>query len=187
MVKRNACVFISGYGSNLKSLIDSSRNNIFPINISLVISNNIKSKGLLHAKKNSIPYLVINTKKRNFENDILNIIKKHNIDLICLAGYMKIISKSFINKCGKKIINIHPSLLPKYKGLNTYERVINDKEKKTGCTVHFVNEKLDSGKLIVQKIFFIDKYDKINILKKKTQKLEHKAFSEAIIKMYRYC
>ena len=187
MVKRNACVFISGYGSNLKSLIDSSRNNIFPINISLVISNNIKSKGLLHAKKNSIPYLIVNTKKRNFENEILNIIKKHNIDLICLAGYMKIISKSFINRCGKKIINIHPSLLPKYKGLNTYERVIKDKEKKTGCTVHFVNEKLDSGKLIVQKIFFIDKYDKINILRKKTQKLEHKAFSEAIIKMYRYC
>ena len=149
MVKRNACVFISGYGSNLKSLIDSSRNNIFPINISLVISNNIKSKGLLHVKKNTINYLIVNTKKRNFENEILNIIKKHNIDLICLAGYMKIISKSFINRCGKKIINIHPSLLPKYKGLNTYERVIKDKEKKTGCTVHFVNEKLDSGKLIV--------------------------------------
>ena len=99
---------------------------------------------------------------------------------------MKIISKNFLNRFRKKIINIHPSLLPKYKGLNTYERVFKNKEKKTGCTVHFVNEKLDGGKLIVQKSFFISKNDKVNILKVKTQKLEHKAFSEAIIKMYMY-
>jgi Folate-dependent phosphoribosylglycinamide formyltransferase PurN len=99
---------------------------------------------------------------------------------------MKIISKNFLNRYRKKIINIHPSLLPKYKGLNTYERVIKNNEKKTGCTVHFVNEKLDSGKLIVQKSFFIKKKDKSNILKIKTQKLEKKAFSEAIIKIYRY-
>ncbi len=186
MVKKNACVFISGFGSNLKSLIRNSRSHNFPVNISLVISNNRKAKGLLHAKKNSIPYLIINTKKRNFENNILNIIKKHNISLICLAGYMQIISKSFINKYGKKIINIHPSLLPKYKGLNTYKRVLKNNEKKTGCTVHFVNEKLDSGKLIIQKSFFIGKRDKIDILKTKTQALERKAFSEAIIKIYRY-
>ena len=186
MVKKNACVFISGYGSNLKSLISNSRNHNFPVNISLVITNNFKAKGLLHAKKNSIPYFIINTKRRNFENKVLNLIKKYNISLICLAGYMKIISKSFINAYRKKIINVHPSLLPKYKGLNTYEKIIQNKEKKTGCTVHFVNEKLDSGKLIVQKSFFIKKDDKVDILKKKTQKLEHKAFSEAIIKIYRY-
>ena len=99
---------------------------------------------------------------------------------------MESISKSFINAYRKKIINVHPSLLPKYKGLNTYEKIIQNKEKKTGCTVHFVNEKLDSGKLIVQKSFFIKKDDKVDILRKKTQKLEHRAFSEAIIKMYRY-
>ena len=186
MVKKNACVFISGYGSNLKSLIDNSRNHNFPVNISLVITNNFKAKGLLHAKKNSIPYFIINTRRRNFENKVLNLIKKYNISLICLAGYMKIISKSFINAYRKKIINVHQSLLPKYKGLNTHEKIIQNKEKKTGCTVHFVNEKLDSGKLIVQKSFFIKKDDKVDILKKKTQKLEHKAFSEAIIKIYRY-
>ena len=109
MVKKNACVFISGYGSNLKSLIDNSRNHNFPVNISLVITNNFKAKGLLHAKKNSIPYFIINTKKRNFENFILNEIRKHNISLICLAGYMKILTKNYIRKFGKKIINIHPS------------------------------------------------------------------------------
>ena len=186
MVKKNACVFISGYGSNLKSLINNSRDQNFPVNIKLVITNNLKAKGLLHAKRNSIPYFIINTKKRNFENKVLNLIKRYNISLICLAGYMKIISKRFINTYKKKIINIHPSLLPKYKGLNTYEKIIQNKEKKTGCTVHFVNEKLDSGKLIVQKSFFIKKNDQVDILKIKTQKLEHKAFSEAIIKIYRY-
>ena len=120
MVKKNACVFISGHGTNLKSLIENSRYPTFPIKISLVISSNTKAKGLLHAKKNSIPNFSIDTKKRNFENIILREINKYNISLICLAGYMKIISKNFIYRSQKKIINIHPSLLPKYKGLNTF-------------------------------------------------------------------
>ena len=186
MVKKNACIFISGYGSNLKALIHNTRDHNFPINISLVVSNNSKAKGILHAKKNSIPYLIINTKKRNFENVILTEIKKYKISLICLAGYMKIISKKFIKNSGKKIINIHPSLLPKFKGLNTFERVLKNNEKKTGCTVHFINDKLDSGKTIIQKSFFINKGDNVKVLKEKTQRLEHKAFSEAIIRIYRY-
>ena len=186
MVKKNACVFISGHGTNLKSLIENSRYQNFPVNISLVICNNINAKGILHAKKNSIPYLIVNTKKRNFENIILKKIKKYDVTLICLAGYMEIISKNFLIRYGKKIINIHPSLLPKYKGLNTFERVIRNNEVKTGCTVHYVNEKLDNGKLIVQKSFFINKKDKAIDLKIKTQKLEYKAFPEAIIKIFRY-
>ena len=99
---------------------------------------------------------------------------------------MKVISKKFLKNYGKKIINIHPSLLPKFKGLNTFERVLKNNEKKTGCTVHYVNEKLDNGKNIIQKSFFINKNDSIKILKEKTQRLEYKAFSEAIIKIYRY-
>ena len=186
MVKKNACIFISGYGSNLRSLINSSRNQNFPINIRLVVSNKINAKGILYAKKNSIPYLIINTKKRNFENILLKEIKKHKISLICLAGYMRVISKKFLKDYGKKIINIHPSLLPKFKGLNTFERILKNKEKITGCTVHYVNEKLDNGKNIIQKSFFINKNDSIKILKEKTQRLEYKAFSEAIIKIYRY-
>ena len=186
MVKKKACIFISGYGSNLKALIRNTRDHNFPINISLVVSNNSRAKGILHAKKNSIPYLIINTEKRNFENIILSEMKKYKISLICLAGYMKIISKNFIKNSGKKIINIHPSLLPKFKGLNTFKRVLKNREKKTGCTVHFVNDKLDSGKSIIQKSFFINKSDNAKILQEKTQKLEHKAFSDAIIKIYRY-
>ena len=154
MVKKRTCIFISGYGTNLKYLINNSRNQNFPIRISLVISNNKRAKGILYAKKNSIPYLVINTNKRNFENLILKELKKYKISLICLAGYMKIISKKFLNAYGKKIINIHPSLLPKFKGLNTFKRILSNKEKKTGCTVHFVTAKLDSGTKIIQKSFF---------------------------------
>ncbi len=186
MVKKNACIFISGYGSNLRSLILNSRNHSFPVNIKLVVCNNKNARGILLAKKNSIPYLIINTKKRNFENTILQEIKKKNISLICLAGYMKIISKRFIRNFGKKIINIHPSLLPKFKGLDTFKRILDKNEKKTGCSVHYVDEKLDSGKIILQKIFFIKKNDDIVSLKKKTQKLEHLAFSEAVVKIYRY-
>ncbi len=186
MVKRNTCVFISGYGSNLKALINHTRYQNFPINIKLVVTDNKNAKGIIYAKINSIPHLIVNTKKRNYENTILKEFKKYNISLICLAGYMKIISKDFIYKFRKKIINIHPSLLPKFKGLNTFERAIKSKEKKTGCTVHFVNEKLDSGKIILQKSFFINKNDNIRVLKEKTQKLEHKAFPEAIIKIFRY-
>ena len=145
MVKKNACVFISGQGSNLKNLIQRSRDVNFPINIKLIISDNKKAFGIIYAKKNSIPYLILNTKLRNYENKIFQILKKKKINFICLAGYMKIISKNFIEKFRKKIINIHPSLLPKFKGLNTFSRVLKNNEIKTGCTVHYVDEKLDSG------------------------------------------
>ena len=175
MVKRRTCVFISGKGSNLKNLIFNSRNENFPIKISLVISNN----------KNAFGF--INTKIQNYNNKILFNLRKYKITFICLAGYMRIISSDLIKYYRKKIINIHPSLLPKFKGLNTFSRMIKNNEKKAGCTVHYVNEKLDSGDTIVQKKFFIKKTDDENILKKKTQKLEYRAFPEAIIKIFRNC
>tara|TARA_S200000501_G_C20828504_1_gene746094 strand:- start:137 stop:700 length:564 start_codon:yes stop_codon:yes gene_type:complete len=185
MVKKNACVFISGNGSNLKSLINHSREYNFPINIKLIICNKPHAKGILYAKKYSIPYIIVDTKKNNSENNILRKIKIYKISLICLAGYMKVLSKKFIKNFGKKIINIHPSLLPKFKGLNTFKRVIKKKEIKTGCTIHYVNEKLDSGNKILQKYFFIETNDNEKTLKHKTQKIEHKAFPEAIINIFR--
>ena len=185
MVKRKTCVFISGQGSNLKNLIFHSRNKNFPIKISLVICNNKNANGINYAKKFQIPYIIINTNLRNYENKILLNLKKYDIDFICLAGYMKIISSNFIKKFNKKIINIHPSLLPKFKGLNTFSRMLKNKERKAGCTVHYVNEKLDSGSTITQKSFFIDSKDNELLLKKKTQILEYQAFPEAIIKIFR--
>ena len=186
MVKKKACIFISGRGSNLKNLIIKSREYNFPISIELIITNNKNAEGIKCAKKNSIPYLVINTKKRDYENKLIKELKIYKISLICLAGYMKILSKRFLKKFGKKIINIHPSLLPKFKGLNTFSKILKKREIKTGCTVHYVNEKLDSGKIITRKSFYIEKEDNEESLKKKTQILEYKAFPEAIIKIFRY-
>ena len=185
MVKKKTCVFISGNGSNLKNLISNSRRSNFPIKISLVISNNKKAYGINYAKKNKIPYIFINTKLQSYENKIFLNLKKYRISFICLAGYMKIISTKLIRGYKKKIINIHPSLLPKFKGLNTFSRMLKNKEVKGGCTVHYVNEKLDSGNTITQKSFFINTYDNEEILKKRTQNLEYKAFPEAIIKIFR--
>ena len=183
MVKKNTCVFISGYGSNLKYLINNSRIQNFPIKISLVISNNKAAKGILYAKKNSIPYLIINTNKRNFENIILKELKKYRISFICLAGYMKIISRKFLSAYGKMIINIHPSLLPKYKGLNTHQKAIKNREKFAGCTVHYVNSKLDSGKIILQRKVKISRKDDHTSLAKKVLKIEHLIYPAAIKKI----
>ena len=185
MVKKNTCIFISGNGSNLKNLILSSRSSNFPIKISLVICNNTNANGIIYAKKYNIPYIFINTKFKNYENKIFYYLKKYKISFICLAGYMKIVSNKLIKKYQRKIINVHPSLLPKFKGLNTFARILKNKEIKAGCTVHYVSEKLDSGITIVQKKFFIDKEDNEKILKNKTQKLEYLAFPEAIIKVFR--
>jgi phosphoribosylglycinamide formyltransferase 1 len=185
MVKINSCIFISGQGSNLKNLILRSRDYTFPINIKLIITNNKNANGIFYAKQNSIPYLIVDTKLKNYENHILQVLKEKKISLICLAGYMKIISRNFIIKFKNKIINIHPSLLPKFKGLNTFSRVLKNKEKRTGCTVHYVNEKIDNGRIIIQKGFFINSNDNEGTLKQKTQKLEYKAFPEAIIRIFR--
>ena len=185
MVKKKTCVFISGQGSNLKNLIYYSRDSNFPIKISLVISNNENAPGITYAKKYKIPYIFVNTKINNYENKILLNLKKYNITFICLAGYMKIVSNNLIKRYQNKIINIHPSLLPKFKGLNTFSRMLRNREVKAGCTVHYVNEKLDSGNNIVQKSFFINTGDNELILKKKTQAIEYKAFPEAIIKIFR--
>ena len=184
MVKKNACVFISGEGSNFRALYKYSKEKNFPINIKLLVTSNIGAKGVVFAKKVGIPYLVYRNNKLSEEFKILNKIKQHKISIICLAGFMRILSSNFINVFGKKIINIHPSLLPKFKGLNTFQRVLQNKEKKTGCTVHFVNKKLDSGKIILKKFFYIESSDNKKTLKIKTQKLEYTSYSQAIIKIF---
>ena len=186
MVKKRASVFISGTGSNLRSIIKSSRDYNFPINICLVISNNKKAKGITFAKKFSIPYLTINN-KYNFEKTAVKVLAENKIEIICLAGFMKILSKNFIRGFKGKIINIHPSLLPRYKGLNTFQRVLKSKEKFTGCTVHFVDDKLDNGKIIIKSKVLIGNKDTVETLKKKVQIQEYKSYSSAIRKIFSYC
>ena len=186
MVKKRTCIFISGQGSNLKNIIRHSRDKSFPINVNLVISNNKNAYGLIYAKKYKIPYIFINTKSNNSNNKILFHLKKNSISFICLAGYMKIISNEIVRKYKKKIINIHPSLLPKFKGLNTFRRIMKSEEIKTGCTVHYVNNKLDDGNIISKKFFYLEPDDNESTLKQKTQKKEYRAYPEAIIKIFRY-
>ena len=179
--KIKTCIFISGRGSNLKAIIKNSRKRNFPAKITLIISNKLNAKGLNYAKKNKIPYKVYNFKNNKiFEKKSLFQLKKRKIELLCLAGFMKILSSSFIKKFKYKIINIHPSLLPKYKGLNTHKRVLEKKEKYSGCTVHYVTSKLDSGKIILQKKVKIKKGESENSLKKRILKQEHFLYSRAI-------
>ena len=181
--KIRVSVFISGRGTNLKSLINFSKKKNSPIKIVLVITNNKKAKGIYFAKKNKIKLSFINYKNKNkAEKKILLTLKNHYIDFICLAGFMKIISEKIINNYKNKILNIHPSLLPKYKGLNTHRRVINNKEKFTGCTVHIVNLRLDSGKIILQKTVKVLRKDDESSLSRRVLKVENLIYPRAVKK-----
>ncbi len=182
--KINCAVFISGRGSNLKSILKYSKKKSSKIIIKLIISNRSNAQGIFFAKEKKIEFKIINYKNiKKAEKSILKYLKKQKIKFIFLAGFMKILSKDFINKFENRIINIHPSLLPKYKGLNTHKRVIQNKEKFSGCTVHFVNERLDSGKIIIQKKIKVLKLDTAKSLAKKILKEENKIYPIAINKV----
>ena len=183
-LKYNIAVFISGRGSNLKSIINYSLKKQTSYKVKIVISNKKKVKGLLIAKKNKIKvYCIDLTRSKRLGNKVLNILKKNNIKLICLAGFMKILPSYFIKLYRGKIINIHPSLLPKYKGLNTHKRVIINKEKFTGCTIHYVNRFLDSGKIIFQGKVKIQKKDTYKSIERKVLKIEHNIYPKTIDKI----
>jgi len=182
--KTRSAVFISGTGSNLKNLINFSHKINSPISIEIIISNNKKAKGLKYSNQYKIKKQIINFKNHKFaEKKILKILFKEKINFICLAGFMKILSKNFIKRFKGKILNIHPSLLPKYKGLNTHVRALQNRDKFSGCTVHFVNSKLDSGKVILQEKVKITKKDTLFSLKRKVLKKEHKLYPAAIKKI----
>ena len=183
--KIKTAVFISGTGSNLKNLIKFSKQKNFPISIDLIISSNAKAEGLNYGNNFQIKKKVFNFSNKIInEKKILSLLLRNKIKLICLAGFMKILSKSFIQKFNGKILNIHPSLLPKYKGLNTHARALKNNDKYSGCTVHLVNSKLDSGKIILQKKVKIYKFDSIATLSKKVLKQEHKLYPAAIKKLF---
>jgi phosphoribosylglycinamide formyltransferase-1 len=182
--KTNIAVFISGTGTNFKNLIQYSLKKKSKFRIKLVVSNNSNARGLEYAKKFKIKKKIINYKNlKNSETHILNDLYKENIDIICLAGFMRILTTNFIKKFRGKIINIHPSLLPKYKGLNTHQRALDNKEKYSGCTVHFVNSKLDAGKIILQKKVKIFKNDTSEKLSKRILKQEHLLYPKALEKI----
>ena len=185
--KLKCAVFISGTGSNLKSLIQFAKKKNSPISIELIISDNPKAKGLKIGKIFKISKKVFNYKNKIIaEKKIISEINNEKIKLICLAGFMRILSKNFIKRFKGKILNIHPSLLPKYKGLNTHQRAISNNEKYSGCTVHVVNSRLDAGKIILQKKVKISKFDTAKSLAKKVLIQEHKLYPKAIRKVFSF-
>ena len=183
--KIKTAVFFSGIGTNLKNLIKFSLKKNSPISIELVISNKKKAIGLKYANKQKIERKIINfIKPKEAEKKILSLLNKRKIKFICLAGFMKILSIDFLKKFNSKVVNIHPSLLPKYKGLDTHKRVLENNEKFSGCTVHYVTTKLDSGKIILKKKVKINKTDTEKILKRKILKEEHRLYPNAIKKIF---
>ena len=181
----NSAVFISGRGTNFKSLLNFSKKKLSPIRIKLLITDNKKAKGIFFAKKNNVKFKSFSYKTRQrSELKILKELKKNKIKFIMLAGFMKILSKKFIDKFKGKIVNIHPSLLPKYKGLNAHQKVLKNKDKFSGCTVHFVSKKLDSGKIIMQKKVRVLNNDNIKKLEKRILKIENKVYPLAIRKIF---
>ena len=183
--KIKTAVFISGTGSNLNSLIKFSKLKKSPISIDIIISNNAKSKGLRFGKIYKIKRKVFEFKNHvQAEKKILSELKRNKINLICLAGFMKILTSDFIKNFNGNILNVHPSLLPKYKGLNTHEKAIRNKDEYSGCTIHYVNAKLDSGKIINQKRVKIKKSDTPTLLSKRILTQEHKLYPEAILKIF---
>ena len=176
--KLKIAILASGEGSNFQELINLSKSNKFDIDIRILITNKSNAGCILRAKKSNISYKIVKISdyenKEFFEDEIINIIKKHDIELIVMAGWMKIMSSKFVNAFKHKIINIHPSLLPSFKGNNAIKEAINNGSKITGCSVHFVEPEVDSGSIIMQAALSISKEDNIETITRKIHILEHK-------------
>lgn len=182
--KLRLAVLISGRGSNLQSLIDACRIDGFPAEIGLVISNIEDAYGLTRAENANIPSRAVSHKnfasKADFEQKLLDLLDEFKIDLVCLAGFMRILSPVFITPWAGRIINIHPSLLPKYKGLHTHERAIEAGDTESGCTIHYVTPGVDEGEIILQKRVPILEGDTPDSLAARVLEQEHLAYPEAI-------
>lgn len=184
MKKVRVGVLISGRGSNLKALIAACKKKAFPAEIALVVSNRPRAKGLDYAKKAGIAYAVVNHKRYPdrdaFETALHEKLRGAGAELICLAGFMRVLNPGFVNRWRDRILNIHPSLLPAFRGLHTHERVINAGVRVTGCTVHFVRPAMDDGPIIIQAAVPVAPGDTPETLAKKVLAFEHKIYPEAL-------
>ena len=177
-------VLISGDGSNLQAIIDNINNGAINGQIVAVISNIENVKGLQRAADNNIPAIAVPHKdfseRSEFDQKLQNTIDEYQPDLLVLAGFMRILSEDFVKHFKGKMLNIHPSLLPKYPGLHTHQRALDAKDKEHGTTIHFVTEELDGGPIVLQRSFPIEASDTAETLNAKVQSLEHAMYSEVI-------
>jgi len=180
----NIAVFCSGYGSNFQAIVAASKNNVFDADIVLMVCDNRDAFALERAKRENIKTLLVlkeNFKTcEDFENKIINRLKKENVELICLAGFMRILSPEFVKEYQNRILNIHPALLPSFKGKYGIKDAFDYGVKVTGVTVHFVTEQLDSGPIILQEAIRIEKDDTQETLEEKIHTVEHRLYPEAI-------
>ncbi len=180
----NIGVLVSGRGSNLQAIIDNVEKGKIEANISVVISNNPNAHAIERCKKHGIHYKIIEMKdfknKIEFEKEIISVLKEGNVDLIVLAGFMKVLSNFFISNYRNKIINIHPSLLPSFKGLHAQKQAINYGVMISGCSVHIVDESLDGGPVIIQAVVPVLPEDDEITLAKRIIKYEHRILPQTI-------
>ncbi|MDB2414591.1 phosphoribosylglycinamide formyltransferase [Rickettsiales bacterium] len=184
MLKKKIAVLISGNGSNLQALIDACKDENYPAEIVLVLSNKAGAYGIERAHIANIPTEIISHKdfedRETFDKAMDKKIKEYGAELICMAGFMRLLSGWFVNEWFNKLINIHPSLLPKFKGLNTHQRALDEGETETGCTVHLARKEMDEGPIIVQRSIKINKNETAEELAKRVLIEEHKAYPEAL-------
>ncbi len=177
-------VLISGRGSNLQSLIDSCAREDFPARIAVVISNRPEATGLDRARKAGIPTEILDHRlfkdRENFEGALDATLRRYPLDLVCLAGFMRILTAGFVEKWPDRIINIHPSLLPDYKGLDTHARALADGRAEVGCTIHFVRPAMDDGPILLQKRVAVQPQDTADTLAARVLEQEHIAYPEAV-------
>ena len=182
----NVGVIGSTKGTDLQAILDSIKSGNLDANISVVISNRAGAYILKRAQNNGIPSVFIDHKDRTrkeFDSEMTKVLKENKVDLVLLIGFMRILSSKFCNDWEGRILNVHPSLLPKYAGgmdTNVHEEVLRNKDKETGCTIHFVTDKVDGGPILIQKRCLVESDDTVESLKSKVQKLEGEAFLEAI-------
>lgn len=184
MAKLRLGVMISGSGTNLQALIDACETADYPAEISVVISNRPIAKGLERAQKAGIEAVAIDHKlyddRADFEEAIHDCLKEHRVQLVCLAGFMRILNPEFVNRWKDRMINIHPSLLPSYKGLHTHARAIEDGVRFGGCTIHYVRPEMDNGPIIMQTAIPIATDETEESLAAKTLAYEHQMYPAAV-------
>ncbi|MCE2927635.1 MAG: phosphoribosylglycinamide formyltransferase [Rickettsiales bacterium] len=184
MSKTLLAVLISGNGSNLQALIDACRVPDFPAEIALVISNKADGYGLTRAKQAGIPALVIDHKayasREDFDRAMHEELTRHQVQMVCLAGFMRLLSSEFVEKWQRRMINIHPSLLPKFKGAHAIRDALAAGEKVTGCSVHYVVAEMDAGEIILQEEVEIRPGDTHDTLAARIHAAEHRIYVEAV-------
>jgi phosphoribosylglycinamide formyltransferase-1 len=187
MRKIRTAVLISGRGSNMVALTEAAQADEFPADICLVISNISTAAGLEKAKQRGVTAMTIDHKqfksRRKFETALDAVLQEAKIELVCCAGFMRVLTPWFVNRWQNRLLNIHPSLLPKYKGLNTHQRALDAGDKKHGCTVHYVTAELDGGATILQHSIDIKPSDTAESLAQRLLPYEQSLYAKALKKV----